>query len=279
MNQLEFGRKLVEIRKTQGLTQLELAEKCEVSYRTIQRIEAGKVTPRSFTIKTLSKALDFDFLNTFSNNSTENNKTETRSFILIKRIILQIIELFNLKTNTMKKLTFLSIILGLIGIGFFTFINEGKAQTTLKTPSFSDNSSIKTISKKEAINRIEKINQNIDFHNQSLKKLITYTIKSEYNYDTYVLIAELISNFEHSTQPAMKIAKIVFLTQKECDIFNDIVPLIFLHLSGPNDIYIKLAKQASEAKTENDISEIKEQIRKYKDQQEFNTLEEAFKNQ
>jgi transcriptional regulator with XRE-family HTH domain len=51
MEKLGFGIKLVEIRKAKGLTQEEVAEKCKITVRTIQRIESGIVNPRAFTIK------------------------------------------------------------------------------------------------------------------------------------------------------------------------------------------------------------------------------------
>jgi DNA-binding XRE family transcriptional regulator len=43
------------------LTQEQLAEECEVSTRTIQRIENGEVEPRAFTRNNLSNLLEFDF--------------------------------------------------------------------------------------------------------------------------------------------------------------------------------------------------------------------------
>lgn len=60
MEQPELGRKIAELRKAKGLTQEELVEKCNVSVRTIQRIETGEVTPRSYTIKTILHALESD---------------------------------------------------------------------------------------------------------------------------------------------------------------------------------------------------------------------------
>lgn len=60
MKQPELGRKISELRKSKGLTQEELVEKCNISVRTIQRIETGEVTPRSYTIKTILSALDFN---------------------------------------------------------------------------------------------------------------------------------------------------------------------------------------------------------------------------
>lgn len=62
MNQPDLGRRVAELRKQKGLTQEQLAEKCEVNPRTIQRIELGEVDPRSYTLQCLSRELDFDFL-------------------------------------------------------------------------------------------------------------------------------------------------------------------------------------------------------------------------
>ena len=61
MNQPDLGLKIIELRQQKGLTQERLAEYCEVSTRTIQRIEAGEVEPRSFTRNSLSNILEFDF--------------------------------------------------------------------------------------------------------------------------------------------------------------------------------------------------------------------------
>mgnify|MGYP001036828830 CR=1 FL=1 len=60
MNQPELGKKITELRKGKGLTQEELVDRCNISVRTLQRIEAGEVTPRSYTIRTILAALDYD---------------------------------------------------------------------------------------------------------------------------------------------------------------------------------------------------------------------------
>lgn len=59
MKQPELGKKISEMRKAKGMTQEELVEKCNLNVRTIQRIEAGEVTPRSYTVKALFEALGF----------------------------------------------------------------------------------------------------------------------------------------------------------------------------------------------------------------------------
>lgn len=60
MNQPDLGLKVTELRQQKGLTQEKLGEYCEVSTRTIQRIENGEVEPRSFTRNSLSNILEFD---------------------------------------------------------------------------------------------------------------------------------------------------------------------------------------------------------------------------
>ncbi|MGD8402775.1 MAG: helix-turn-helix domain-containing protein [Anaerolineales bacterium] len=70
MNQPDLGLKVTELRQTKGFTQEQLAEKCEVSARTIQRIEGGEVDPRAYTLQCLSTALDFDFME--ENTRNEN---------------------------------------------------------------------------------------------------------------------------------------------------------------------------------------------------------------
>ncbi len=62
MNQPELGIKVTELRVLKGLTQESLAELCEVSTRTIQRVESGEVDPRSYTLLNLGNHLNYDFL-------------------------------------------------------------------------------------------------------------------------------------------------------------------------------------------------------------------------
>lgn len=61
MKQPELGKKISELRKQKGLTQEDLVERCNINVRTIQRIEAGEVSPRSYTLKTILEVLDYDF--------------------------------------------------------------------------------------------------------------------------------------------------------------------------------------------------------------------------
>ena len=60
MKQPELGISIAEQRIRNSMTQKELPELCNVDIRTIQRIEAGAVEPRMYTLKLLSSALGFE---------------------------------------------------------------------------------------------------------------------------------------------------------------------------------------------------------------------------
>ena len=76
MKQPELGHRILELRRQKGLTQEELVELCNISVRTLQRIENGEVTPRSYTIKTILSALDEDF------EELQKSKAESNFFQL-----------------------------------------------------------------------------------------------------------------------------------------------------------------------------------------------------
>jgi len=78
MEQPELGKKIQELRKSKGLTQEELVEQCNINVRTIQRIEAGEVSPRSFTIKTILEVLGVDS-DTFFKKPKSNDRSVTFS--------------------------------------------------------------------------------------------------------------------------------------------------------------------------------------------------------
>ena len=84
MKQPELGKIISNLRNEKGLTQEELVEKCNISVRTIQRIEAGEVTPRSFTIKTILAALDYNLENikTLFPNKEKSNWSVSKNQVL-----------------------------------------------------------------------------------------------------------------------------------------------------------------------------------------------------
>lgn len=96
MKQPELGKKIIELRKSKGLTQEELVEKCNLNVRTLQRIESGEVNPRDYTKKSIFAALDYD-ASKFSSNTENTIKT-----YLAKTIKKTYIQLQNF--NEMKNL-------------------------------------------------------------------------------------------------------------------------------------------------------------------------------
>ena len=121
MEQPNLGKQISEIRKANGLTQEELAEKCKISVRTLQRIEAGVVRPRAYTVKVIFAALK------------EENPFMRLQFEHIKN-------LFNFKINTMKKVSILSAAILATGLGLFALTTESKAQADFSKKYVKDNS-------------------------------------------------------------------------------------------------------------------------------------------
>lgn len=76
---METGKLIKELRIKKGLTQEELADKTEVSARTIQRIENGEVDPRAYTLQMIAKALEVDFSLFTQHESTEEADLENDS--------------------------------------------------------------------------------------------------------------------------------------------------------------------------------------------------------
>lgn len=129
MNQPELGKKILELRQNKGLTQGELAQNCNISLRTVQRIELAEVTPRSHTLRVILSSLDYDLDYGSKGLSTDLPRKEFQIKIWLEQLLEYLFELFNLKTNTMKKLSLLSLIMALIASGLFITKSDLKAQT------------------------------------------------------------------------------------------------------------------------------------------------------
>lgn len=67
---MQLHQKIVLARKNKGLTQEELAAGTNVTVRTIQRIESGESSPRSYTLKAIAKELDISFEELASSNDS-----------------------------------------------------------------------------------------------------------------------------------------------------------------------------------------------------------------
>ena len=61
MERNSLGKQICDARIQQGLTQVELANKCRIDVRTIQRIESGSVSPRFYTIRLINEVLGTQF--------------------------------------------------------------------------------------------------------------------------------------------------------------------------------------------------------------------------
>lgn len=150
MEKLDFGKKLIDFRKAKGLTQEEVAERCGITVRTIQRIESGLVEPRTFTIKIISETLGFDFFETF-NTVYEVNKESQNLTLESHKVLWHLKDLFNLKTNPMKKITIISSSLLLIAFLGISLLNaEAQSRDVKKQKSL-----IVHLNKDKSIKRIE----------------------------------------------------------------------------------------------------------------------------
>ena len=137
MARKDFGKKVFELRTAKGLTQADLAKKCKITERTIQRIEAGTVTPRAFTVKIISETLEFDIFegqNFYPETNLDNQKLSTNRSIKSKFFK----DLLNLKSNTMRKLSILSIAILLISFFFVKAFNtDAQSVRSDKTKNLS----------------------------------------------------------------------------------------------------------------------------------------------
>jgi transcriptional regulator with XRE-family HTH domain len=130
MNQPDLGRKIAELRKAKGFTQEELVEKCNLSVRTLQRIESGDVTPRSYTLKIIFAALDYQIHDTSESTASWFSKPTAVISDWIGQFYNSVIDLFNLKTNTMKKVSILSATILVLSLVLISICTESKAQKT-----------------------------------------------------------------------------------------------------------------------------------------------------
>jgi transcriptional regulator with XRE-family HTH domain len=106
MKQPQLGKKIVALRLAKGFTQTELAEQCNLSLRTIQRIESTEVTPRSYTLKLLFKSLEFDGFSETNKDSSVDlkgsfnlKKDLVRNILLLLIAFLVSILIFKLRAN------------------------------------------------------------------------------------------------------------------------------------------------------------------------------------
>lgn len=131
MKQPELGKKIADLRKAKGYTQEELVEKCNLSVRTLQRIESGEVVPRSHTIRVIFAALEY--------------KVYDSSNMRLRLFPKQVRDLFNLKTNTMKKLSILTVVIAVTVIALLSICMDGTAQSEKKIKNMINESNSNTV--------------------------------------------------------------------------------------------------------------------------------------
>ncbi len=128
MKQPELGKKISALRHAKGLTQSELADMCQVSLRTIQRIETAEVTPRSFTLRLIFKSLDAEEFLSTSVLETAAPKWQ----IQLEHFFKLFLELFNLKSEPMKKITILTLLTVVMVFALSSLNLESQAQSDTK---------------------------------------------------------------------------------------------------------------------------------------------------
>ena len=81
---MKIGNYIKEKRVQKGMTQEELALKCDITVRTIQRIEGGEVDPRSYTLQAIASALEIEFqeLINVDASSTVEDRSRNESYWL-----------------------------------------------------------------------------------------------------------------------------------------------------------------------------------------------------
>lgn len=274
MSQQNIGNQLAKARLSKGWTQTELAVKCNVSARTIQRIEAGTVTPRNYTIRLLSETLCTDLFNqrAVSNSNSTRPSLWTLLFLQIKKTCSY---LFNFKKNPMQKLLIFSIVLVTTGVMLFLFTKQGVAQGSSQPINFLDIEINESISQKESLKIVRGIKAKVNFHTTSFDVLEVYIRKSNHNYSTYAHIGKLIGSFGHSTLPVMEIANITFYSNKESKLYPEIATLVFLNDNGVDNL-IKLAKSVRNTESETKLNLISEQINTLKERAKYKEIEEAY---
>jgi phage shock protein C len=107
MNRSDIGKKVAELRKQKGFSQDGLAYLCKMNVRSIQRIEAGDVQPRPYTLKLLSEALDFQFEYLNNGKNKKNNLKELFQNVITKLSVLWNSEGENVmeKENILEKIS------------------------------------------------------------------------------------------------------------------------------------------------------------------------------
>lgn len=135
MKQPNLGKKISELRKKRGLTQEELVEQCNINVRTIQRIEAGEVTPRSFTLKNILNVLGSNIQDFSSDNLIHIDKKDLQKVkrgwfsgmlvtIISVMMIIGEIYMFSNNLNSLYEFSFRIVTSILLLVSLLLFLNS-----------------------------------------------------------------------------------------------------------------------------------------------------------
>jgi transcriptional regulator with XRE-family HTH domain len=83
-HQISIGEQIKASRQKKNLSQLELANKCNLNIRTVQRIESNQVEPRLYTLRVIGEALNIK-LTTKDDLETEDKQLEQLRRIFERR--------------------------------------------------------------------------------------------------------------------------------------------------------------------------------------------------
>lgn len=83
MKNTELAERLVYQRKLKGLSQEQLAERTQVTVRTIQRLEKGEVTPHLRTVKLLAAVLELEVDDLLQLEDPRNENLQTKWLLLM----------------------------------------------------------------------------------------------------------------------------------------------------------------------------------------------------
>lgn len=83
MEPVVVGELVRKKRMEKGLTQEDLADRCRLDTRTVQRVEKGEVKPYFSTLKALSEVLEFDFVAEINTKPWEFSEEEMKEYRMI----------------------------------------------------------------------------------------------------------------------------------------------------------------------------------------------------
>ena len=78
---MDIYLKIAAERKRKGLTQEQLADRSNITVRTIQRIETGQTVPRSYTLQTIAAVLDIPFSELIQNDEETGSAANSTNIL------------------------------------------------------------------------------------------------------------------------------------------------------------------------------------------------------